>query len=185
MSPRDKGPRSLGDGLRSLVARIDKNNGVLTARILEAWDQLMGPEIAAHTRVERVDKREITVAVDSAVWANELQAISGELLGRLESVLGKGTVQEMRFIVSRSVSGERRERESLEETTRGYGGPRVAPVPLTQDERDTIARSVAAIPEGGLREAVLRATVSDLEWKKGLEAADGAQEAIGGRTDTE
>jgi hypothetical protein len=39
-----------------------------------------------------------------------------------------------------------------------------------------IESSVAEIPDAELREAVLRATVKDMEWKKGLAAKNESQE---------
>jgi len=49
-------------------------------------------------------------------------------------------------------------------------------VPLSENERAQIEASASSIPDAKLREAVVRATVSDLEWKKGI-AARNAREA--------
>ncbi len=54
------------------------------------------------------------------------------------------------------------------ETEEFYKEDDVEPVPLTDRERAQVEASVGAIPDEELREAVLRATVKDLEWKKGI-----------------
>jgi hypothetical protein len=41
-------------------------------------------------------------------------------------------------------------------------------VPLSENELAQVTASTASIPDAELREAVLRATVTDLEWKKGI-----------------
>ena len=60
------------------------------------------------------------------------------------------------------------------------GGEWVEPRPLTGDETRAVERSVAGIEDEGLREAALRATIRDLEWKKGLEVLNAAEGEPGG-----
>ena len=82
--------------------------------------------------------------------------------------LGEELVSEVRFIVSRKVAEEhklhRAEEQSRGVLRRRHTWPQF---PLSES-RWTDRASVAEIPDEELREAVFRATVKDLEWKKGL-----------------
>jgi hypothetical protein len=56
----------------------------------------------------------------------------------------------------------------------------VEPVPLSEVERAQVEASAASIPDAALREAVVRATVSDLEWKKGIAVRNSRESARDG-----
>jgi hypothetical protein len=55
-------------------------------------------------------------------------------------------------------------------------------VALTDDERERVKASVSGIEDEALRTVVERATVADLEWKKGAALRDGT--SPGERTET-
>jgi len=175
---------SLGIGLRKLMSKLDKGGKVSTAAVIEVWETLVGPEIAKHTWVEGLRNGELLVSVDSPTWANELQAMSGQLVRRLQDDLGQTPVKSMRFTVTKTVSNRREEGRKTQEADRRYGGERVEPEPLTPDELKAIERSVSLIESEHLREAALRATIRDLEWKKGQERVNAAQTPSGGSTGT-
>ncbi len=92
-----------------------------------------------------------------------------ELKERINTAVGQDLVGSIRFTVSRDVRSNREESVNLQEIQRGYGGEKVTPEPLTPEERAAIERSVAVISNEGLRDAARRATIRDLEWKKGQE----------------
>jgi hypothetical protein len=94
----------------------------------------------------------------------------------LNKELGQDLISAVRFVVSRKVADEHKLRRDERETDDFYRADDVEAVPLTALELDQIRASVADIPDEKLREAVLRATVKDLEWKKGLSAENGPQE---------
>lgn len=163
------GPTNLGEGLRRLLKQMDKGGHLTTARIIEVWDSLVGPEIAGHTQIQGVRDGQLLVYVDSPVWANELQAMAGQLLERLQIELGENPIRSMRFTVTKSVSRARAEQESVARSERRYGAEHVDPEPLSPEELAAVERSVAGIENEKLRDAALRATIRDLEWKKGQE----------------
>ena len=51
----------------------------------------------------------------------------------------------------------------------------VESAPLTDTERAQVEASAAVIEDDRLREVVIRATVADLEWKKGIRRAETPQ----------
>lgn len=175
MYEREKKTTSLKQGLKKLMSSLDKNGLLTTAGIIEVWDDVVGPEIAGHTFISGLKDGELIVLVDSPVWSTELNAMSEQLKNRLSQELGKETVKSLRFTVSRRVAIERAERLVRVEAERGYGGESVEPTPLSEAELEAIKKSVAGIENEALREAALRATVADLERKKGQEDHNSSQ----------
>ncbi len=171
---------SFGDAMKVYVARLDRSGKLQQAEVLDVWTSIVGANIATHTRVEGLREGELLVSVDSPVWANELSAMSENLRVRLNKRVGQERVRHIRFTVSQSVEKERDEEENEEATGRRYGGSRIKPLALSVDERRAVEKSVEEIEDETLREAAFRATIRDLEWKKGLEASNVAQNESGG-----
>lgn len=175
---------SLGAGLNKLMKKLDRDGRGTTSKVIEIWDTLVGPEIAKHTNVEGIRAGELHVAVDSPVWANELQAMAGQLLARLREQMGESSIRGLRFTVKKTVSRIHREEIAAKESERRYGGDRVEPEALSPKELEAVECSVGSIENEALRDIALRATIRDLEWKKGQERANRAQRASGGSTGT-
>ena len=78
----------------------------LLARVQAAWPEVAGPVVAAEA--EPVSERGgvVTVACSSAVWAQELELLAGDLAARLNDRIGSAggdsRVAQLRFAVGRS-----------------------------------------------------------------------------------
>lgn len=71
----------------------------LLAELQAVWPEVAGPVVADSARP--VSEREgiVTVACESAVWAQELELLAGDLCTRLNARLTQGAVARLRFIV--------------------------------------------------------------------------------------
>ena len=169
----------LGDALGKVLGKMDrKSAGAYAAvRVRAAWEAVAGAMVAGHTTGAHLRDGELVVYVDGPVWANELAAMSETYRTRLNSELGQELVRSVRFSVSRKVEAERQVAVAEDESGRFYDEDDVDPIPLTEAERTRVEESVSGIADTGLREAVLRATVKDLEWKKGLADRSGRETA--------
>lgn len=168
---------SLGGALDSLSKRFGRNggDGYLQSRLAAEWDDVAGPSVAQHTTGAHLRSGEFVVFVDSPVWATELSALAGPYRDELNRRVGKNAVRSMRFAVSKRVES-RRKQEAVEQRTRDfYAEDAHEPVPLTPEEAEQVASSVRSIPDPKLRDAVYRATVAGMQWRKGLEAAEGRE----------
>jgi len=172
MSARGKGV-ALGASMEALLKRLDrKNDGAyLQTRVAGLWQEIAGETVLSHTTGAHLKRGELVIYVDSPIWATELSALAGEYQKRINASLGKETVTSVRFTVSRKVGDEHRfqalERAAKDEAEKD----RVEAVPLSASERAQVEASAGAIEDEALREAVVRATIADLEWKKGLSRA--------------
>jgi predicted nucleic acid-binding Zn ribbon protein len=71
------------------------------------WPEIVGSQLAAHTKPESFDEGELTVAADSDAWATQLRLLAPKLLSRLAEELGAGTVTRIRVIGPSRRSGGR------------------------------------------------------------------------------
>ncbi|MBA2630489.1 MAG: DUF721 domain-containing protein [Thermoleophilaceae bacterium] len=79
-------PRPLAHALS--VAIGDVRPPTLLALVQAHWTEAAGPVLAASARPVSERDGVVTVACDSAVWAQELDLLQTELVGRLTELLG-------------------------------------------------------------------------------------------------
>ena len=93
-----RAPSPIADALASYLKQSGFSRRVQQASILEEWELLVGPQIAAVTLPESVSKDGLLrVRVSTAAWANELSLMSPRILARLNA--GRtGRVKEIRWI---------------------------------------------------------------------------------------
>ncbi len=72
--------------------RLDAAVGSVFGR----WDQIVGPEVAAHTRPGGFTDGELLVVADSTAWATQVRLLAATLVRRLNTELGHGTVRRVK-----------------------------------------------------------------------------------------
>lgn len=167
---RKGGQHDLGTSLGRLLNRLDRKSGggYFQVRVQDAWREVAGAGVAAHTVKAHVRQGELIVYVDSPVWATELSALAEQYRVRMNEELGHEPVKSVRFTVSKRVAEERHWEQAQQDAEDEKSHDVVESVPLSDVERAQVEASAASIEDDELREAVIRATVADLEWKKGL-----------------
>lgn len=167
----------LDKALEGLLGRLDRKNGGAwtAARVAVLWGDVAGPIVEAHTTGVHLRDGTLVVYVDSHARANDLSALSERYRSEMNAGLGQELISRVSFTVSRKVLDERRHESEEQETAQFYKEDNVDPVPLTATERAQVEASASGIKDVALRDAVIRATVADLEWKKGI-AADTSRE---------
>jgi predicted nucleic acid-binding Zn ribbon protein len=125
-SSRRAGRRARREDPEPLTTAID---GLIDARgwrepaaagsVFGRWAQIVGPELAAHTRPESLSGRELTVTADSTAWATQVRLLAAHLVRRLNAELGDGSVERVKV---RGPAGP--PRRPGEWRVRGGRGPR-------------------------------------------------------------
>ncbi|MCC7174742.1 MAG: DUF721 domain-containing protein [Bryobacterales bacterium] len=87
-----------------------------------AWAPAVGSKVAAHTQAVWFSGARLVVEVEDAIWQRQLAVLRGQILKRLEEVLGHPLVAEIEFRLR-----PRRRMPQLAETPR-----------FSQDEADQI-----------------------------------------------
>jgi predicted nucleic acid-binding Zn ribbon protein len=96
--PRQKGrarrddPQPLSTAVDGLLRDQGWRLAAAVGSVFGRWDQLVGPDVAAHTRPERFSDGELLVIADSAAWATQVRLLAATLVRTLNSELGHGTV---------------------------------------------------------------------------------------------
>jgi len=182
MTKRHGRTTGLGNALDGLVGKLDRKAGGAgtQARLVKLWEEVAGPIVLAHTTGVHLRDGTLVVYVDSNARANDMSALSEIYRTKLNSGLGKETVSKVTFTVSRKVTDEMRFSAAEEELEEFYREDDVDPIALSATELAQIKASAASIPDAELREAVIRATITDLEWKKGIAARNSREAARGG-----
>lgn len=97
---RRSGPRQLGQAIAGLSSELRPATPL--ARVQEVWARVVGPGVGAEAEPVSERRGTVTVRCGSAVWAQELQMLSGDLLTRLNNALdapGDGpAVESLRFV---------------------------------------------------------------------------------------
>jgi predicted nucleic acid-binding Zn ribbon protein len=90
-------PKPLAESIRAL--RTDVQPETPLAAIQAAWPDAVGVRIAAEAQPVRERDGAVTVECRAATWAQELDLLHDELLGRLNEALGSERVTRLRMVV--------------------------------------------------------------------------------------
>jgi predicted nucleic acid-binding Zn ribbon protein len=94
-------PRPLSAALAAALP--DATPAGLLPRVQAAWREVAGAAVAAEAEPVAESAGVVTVACRAAVWAQELELLAGDLLGRLNAALSGlaagGPVATLRFVV--------------------------------------------------------------------------------------
>jgi len=94
--PDDRDPARLGDAVDGLVAERDWTRTLTAAGLLPRWEQIVGADIAAHCRPERLEAGELTCVAESTAWATQLRLMSRQLLSRIAAEVGPDVVRRLK-----------------------------------------------------------------------------------------
>jgi len=101
MLTRVEGPTALSGELARFARRPGWSERLGAARMWAAWEDIVGSELISHCEPVRLAGRVLVVRAASPVWATQLRYLTTQLLERSASVLGAGSVREVRVVVGR------------------------------------------------------------------------------------
>jgi predicted nucleic acid-binding Zn ribbon protein len=90
-------PRPIGKALDGALS--DARPAGLLAEVQSAWPAVAGAALAASAGPVSERAGTVTVACESAVWAQELELLGPDLARRLDEAVRSGRVERLRFIV--------------------------------------------------------------------------------------
>lgn len=91
-------PKLFSAAIRDLLASRGWEQRAAVGGVFGNWAGIVGDELAEHTRPERFEDGELTVAADSTTWATQLRLLSSTLVRRLNEELGHGTVRRVKVV---------------------------------------------------------------------------------------
>jgi predicted nucleic acid-binding Zn ribbon protein len=117
--PRRSEPQPLAAAINNLMDAEGWGLAAATGSVFGRWAQIVGADLASHTRPESLSDGELVVTADSTAWATQVRLLAAQLVRRLNTELGDGTV--LRVKVRGPVTSTRR---AGEWRVRGSRGPR-------------------------------------------------------------
>jgi predicted nucleic acid-binding Zn ribbon protein len=117
--PKRSDPQQLGAAIDGLLAAEGWALAAATGSVFGRWAQIVGADLAGHTTPESLTDGELTVSADSTAWATQVRLLAAQLVRRLNTELGDGTV--LRVKVRGPVTSTRKPGEWR---VRGGRGPR-------------------------------------------------------------
>lgn len=133
---RVEGPTALTGELARLARRPGWSERLGAVRMWSAWEAIVGRDLMPHCEPVRLAGRVLVIRAASPVWATQLRYLTTQLLERSTSVLGAGSVREVRVVVGR-LEGRPTvaERSSLGDTHRDRGLDPDDPGPTGPEDR--------------------------------------------------
>jgi predicted nucleic acid-binding Zn ribbon protein len=85
-------PKRVGEVLDRITQSLGVGRASTLPKVFSAWDDLVGPQVAAHARPRSLRDGVLAVAVDQPAWATQLRYLEADLLRRIADVVGEGVV---------------------------------------------------------------------------------------------
>jgi predicted nucleic acid-binding Zn ribbon protein len=120
--PRRDDPEPLNAAIGGLIDSRGWREAAAVGSVFGRWAQIVGPDLAAHTRPDSLADGELTVTADSTAWATQVRLLAPQLVRRLNAELGDGSVQRVKVRGPASAAGPAR--RPGEWRVRGGRGPR-------------------------------------------------------------
>ncbi|HEU4350022.1 MAG TPA: DciA family protein [Actinoplanes sp.] len=88
--PRD--PQLFGAVLQRLMKQRGWEKPKAEATVFGAWEKVVGPDIAKHSRPVKLDNGVLTVEAESTAWATQLRMLAATLLRNIAAEVGHNVV---------------------------------------------------------------------------------------------
>lgn len=89
-------PQPLAAAIDGLLGDQGWRTAAAAGGVFGRWDQIVGPEVAAHTRPGGFTDGELMVIADSTAWATQVRLLAATLIRRLNAELGHGAVRRVK-----------------------------------------------------------------------------------------
>ncbi len=97
MSRKPKSLASASAGVQAVLKSTELWQALRPHMAKVKWADVVGPQVASVTQVEKVQGTALVVRVKNSVWANELSLLKGDMLRRLNLALGGPVLSDIRF----------------------------------------------------------------------------------------
>ncbi|SCD27230.1 Predicted nucleic acid-binding protein, contains Zn-ribbon domain (includes truncated derivatives) [Streptomyces sp. DpondAA-F4a] len=102
-------PLPLGSAINRLITERGWETPAAVGGVMGRWPQIVGDDLAKHCVPVRYDEepqeRVLTVSCDSTAWATQLRLLAPQLVARLNTDLGHGTVRMIKVLGPGARSG--------------------------------------------------------------------------------
>jgi hypothetical protein len=111
-------PQTLGTAIGGLLSDHGWKEQAAVGSVFSNWQEIVGSDLAAHTRPDGFAEGELVIAADSTAWATQVRLLASMLVRRLNAELGEGTVKRVKV---RGPAGPRQRGGWRVPGSRGHG----------------------------------------------------------------
>ena len=87
--------QSMGEALSLWLDRYRLRRGTDETRVLQAWDELMGPSVVRQTTTKKVQNQILYVQLESAVVRKELLMVKSKIVSSMNEHLGREAIKDV------------------------------------------------------------------------------------------
>jgi predicted nucleic acid-binding Zn ribbon protein len=91
----EREPRPVSESLERIAGRLGLAHPDVLSRVFARWDELVGPDVAAHASPRSLREGVLTVGVDHPAWASSLRLLSADLMRTINASTAPGTVSDV------------------------------------------------------------------------------------------
>jgi predicted nucleic acid-binding Zn ribbon protein len=140
--------------LPGVLQAAGDSEDVAEAAAIAVWKHVAGEGLRPHAAPFRLHNKTLIVAVADAIWQKQLESMAGQLLFRLNSLLGQAVVTFIEFRVDPETLQSAREQHANIAQPVHYEANAFEPLPLE------LVSAAASIHDHDLRRAFLGAATS-------------------------
>ncbi len=85
----------MGEALSLWLDRYRLRRGTDETRVLQAWDEIMGPSIVRQTTKKKVQNQILYVQLESAVVRKELLMVKSKIISSINEHLGREAIKDV------------------------------------------------------------------------------------------
>ncbi len=94
--PRREDPQPLGSAIGGLLDTRGWQQQAAMGSVFGRWAEIVGHDLAAHTRPDSFADGELAVTADSTAWATQVRLLAPVLVKRLNAEVGDGSVRRVK-----------------------------------------------------------------------------------------
>ncbi|MDU0968100.1 MAG: DciA family protein [Actinomycetaceae bacterium] len=88
-------PKPLQWGLKRVVRDNEWARMLAVAQVAEQWEQIVGPAVAQHCRVELIEADCLKVRTTSTAWAAQMRMMIPQLMHNIDVAVGAGVIEKI------------------------------------------------------------------------------------------
>ncbi len=86
---------SLASILGGMARRLGLESKLTESRLRRRWAEIVGPQVSAHTRPDRIRFKKLYVVVRDSAWLHQLMFLKPDLLAKITAAVGDDVVADI------------------------------------------------------------------------------------------
>jgi len=91
-------PLALGDVVASLTSNLGWNDFLVESDVLASWPEIVGPDVALHSRPVNVTDGSLIVECESTAWATQLRMMASLTLTKIVELYPEAGINQVVFL---------------------------------------------------------------------------------------